>query len=159
MCTKILLEQLEKLSWNGENALISHDWFLKFLADPWTKGLAVTLVLRNQKTGFRRERKIVLRRGQEFKLLKNMLQLWVERLDAKTRWLDKKVSKDCRIGPNVQRFVQTIMSRYQDADDIHKDRAMDSLRSAVRRAQESGLTEEDLKICWDEGLFSSMMAS
>jgi len=36
---------------------------------------------------------------------------------------------------------------------------MDALRSAVRKAQAAGLTEHDLKMAWDEGLFAEMLQS
>ena len=158
MCTKILLEQLEKLPWNGRNSLEDSEWSLKFHEENWTKGLAVRLVL---KRGLEKisERKIVLRRGQDSKLIRNLLQLWVTRLgDRKSGWIAKRGFEGARIGPNVQRFVQAVMARYMDGGDVFRQRALDNLRSAVRRAQDAGLTEEDLKIAWDEGLFRQMLA-
>jgi hypothetical protein len=172
MCTKILLSQLEELKWDGQSAMASPDWRLSFQVQPWAKGLSVVLSLQalrlpdgeNDHLGqmlFRDEsdRTIVLRRGQEAKLIRNMLQMWVGRLTSKTRWLDKKVGPDARVGPNVHQFVQAVMAKYRDADEIVRGRALDDLRRAVRRAQDSGLTEHDLKVAWDEGLFAQMLAS
>lgn len=162
MCVKILLGQLEAMRWDGESALASDCWRLQYVGDPWTKGLSVTLILQNLKEprDARRHRKIVLRRGQEAKLVRSMLQLWVEGTQkVRSGWLDKKVGSGTRIGPNVQQFVSSVFSRYRDADDVTRDRAMDDLRRAVRRAQSFGLTEDDLKQAWDEGLFAQMLAS
>jgi hypothetical protein len=106
------------------------------------------------------EKTIVLRRGQEPKLVRNMLQLWAARhARSKAGWLDKRIDADTRIGPNVQQFVQAVFAKYKDADDVVRDRAMDDLRKSVKRAQASGLTEHDLKLAWDEGLFSQMLCS
>ncbi len=162
MCTRILLEQLERLTWNGRDALESQEWRLSFELAPWTKGLAVTLKLTDLRThGGPRPRTIVLRRGQEAKLVRNMLQLWVQRpgVHARTAWLEKRVDSSTRIGPNVQQFVNCVMAKYKDGDEVARGRAMDALRSAVRKAQAAGLTEHDLKMAWDEGLFAEMLQS
>lgn len=169
MCTKILLEQLEKLTWNGTNSLANDDWRLSFTLDPWTKGLAVTLRLRMLSDRGRQDgapydgqkKTIVLRRGQEAKLVRNMLQLWVSRpgIHVRSSWLDKKVNSDTKVGPNVHQFVNAVLAKYQDVDDVVRDRALNALRTAVKRAQDAGLTEHDLKIAWDEGMFERMLTS
>jgi hypothetical protein len=161
MCTRILLEQLERLAWNGKDALESPEWRLSFALDPWTKGLACTLKVTQFPDRQACQKTIVLRRGQEAKLVRNMLQLWVSRpgVRARTAFLDKKVDSATRIGPNVQQFVNCVMAKYKDGDEVARDRAMDALRSAVRKAQSAGLTEHDLKVAWDEGLFNEMLQS
>lgn len=161
MCTKILLAELERLAWNGRDALEGPDWRLSFRLAPWTKGLACELRLEGPGLQSFPDKTIVLRRGQEAKLVRNMLQVWVTRLPNVRRagWLDKKIDSDTRIGPNVHQFVNAVMSKYQDGDQVARDRALDALRSAVRRAQMAGLTEQDLKVAWDEGLFAQMLQS
>lgn len=157
MCTKILLAELERMNWNGQDALEGPDDRLSFYVAPWTKGLAVEL---RHVAGKRETRKtIVLRRGQELKLIRSMLKVWVSRHPRleRTSWLDKKIDSSTRIGPNVQQFVNAVMSRYKDGDVVAKERALDDLRRAVRRAQASGLTEHELKLAWDEGLFEQML--
>ena len=167
MCTKILLEQLERLKWDGEK-LQSQDWRMTFKVSPWTKGLQTVLRLQAlqpfpnpEKAPFKAEMTIVLRRGQESKLVRSMLRLWASRVASsdKTSWLDKKVNRETRIGPSVQCFVQAVMARYVCASDLIRDRALADLRRSVAAAQKAGLTEHDLKMVWDEGLFAEMLSS
>ncbi len=161
MCTKILLSQMEQLQWNGANSLVGDGWSMQFRTDPWTKGLAVTLYLTNL-TGFKKERRkcLILRQGQRVKLIREMVRLWAERESVEsTAWIDKRIDKDTRIGPNLQQFVNAVMSKWVDGAQVACNRAMDQLRRAVARAQKSGLTEVDMKAAWDEALFAQMLSS
>jgi hypothetical protein len=158
MCTKILLSQMEQLRWDGVSRLVGNEWSLQFFTDSWTKGLAVTLYL----TGFKREKRkcLVLRQGQRVKLIREMVCLWAGRESVEsTAWIGKRIDKDTRIGPNLQQFVNAIMSRWVDGNQVACDRAMGQLRRAVAKAQKAGLTEADMKAAWDEALLAQMLLS
>lgn len=161
MCTKILLDQIERMKWNGKNALVGDEFVLSFVAKPWTKGLAVELWLtKPQPSKFERSTTIVLRRDGRLKLIREMVRVWA-RKESRERhsWIDKRIGKDARVGPNVQQFVNAVFSKYMDASDVAKERAMDALRKSVRRAQEAGLTQDDVQAAWDEGLLAQMLQS
>lgn len=158
MCTKILLDQIERMKWDGLNSLVGEEFTLSFHAKPWTKGLAVELKLTKPK--FERSATIVLKRDGRTKLIREMVRLWAKR-DAPHNhsWIDKRINKDTRIGPNVQQFVNAAFAKWMDADQVTRERAMDALRRAILRAQEAGLTERDVRTAWDEGLFAQMLQS
>jgi hypothetical protein len=158
MCTKILLEQIEKMKWDGGNSLIGDEFTMSFATKPMTKGLEIELQLK--KPGFKKTLITILHQDQHTKLIREMVKLWASQYSRNSnKWVDDRIDEDTRIGPNIQQFINTAFAHWVDADTIVKERAMDSLRKLIRMAQKAGLTREDVQTAWDEGLFDQILQS